>query len=413
MALLALTAGQLFTPLEAIPNGVVIVDDGVIRAAGPRESVKIPKSARTVQLGNKIIAPGFVDIHIHGGAGHDLMEGTCDAIEAVARSTVEHGTTSFVATTLSAPEEGLRRSRAGLSSVVASWNEKNRDACGDSGDLKAEPLGIHMEGPFISAARRGAHPLADLSTPSNVMFQELFAAAGDSLRILTLAPELEGALELQEFAAGKGVRVAIGHSNATYEQAMRAIDAGAVHAVHVFNAMRPFSHRDPGILGAVLTDDRVSTEVIADGVHVDAAALRLLVRAKGARPKGAGGGDGRIVLVTDAVSATGMSPGQYSLGEMEIILGDDPHTGLPCCRNREGALAGSVLTQDQAVRNMVSLAGVTLQEAVSMASYNPARLVGIEGRKGWLQEGADADLVILESNGAVAGVMAQGRANFL
>jgi N-acetylglucosamine-6-phosphate deacetylase len=229
-------------------------------------------------------------------------------------------------------------------------------------------------------------------------------AAGDALRILTLAPELEGAAELQQFAISKGVRVALGHSNATYEEAVRAIDAGAAHAVHVFNAMRPFAHRDPGILGAVLTDDRVAAEVIADGVHVDAVALRLLTRAKGASG---------IVLATDAVSATGMCPGQYALGEMEITLGDDPHTGLPTCRNREGVLAGSVLTQDRAVRNMVSMAGVTLQDAVRMASYNPARLLGVERRKGWLREGADADLVVLDPNGSVAGVMTQGQASFL
>jgi len=168
--------------------------------------------------------------------------------------------------------------------------------------------------------------------------------------------------------------------------------------------MRPFAHRDPGILGAVLTDDRVKAEVIADGVHVDPAALRLLVRAKGVS---------RTVLVTDAVSATGMCPGQYFLGGMEIILGDDPRTGFPACRNREGALAGSVLTQDRAVRNMVSMAGVILQDAVRMASYNPARLLGVEQRKGWLREGADADLVVLEPNGSVTGTMVGGHANFL
>jgi N-acetylglucosamine-6-phosphate deacetylase len=236
------------------------------------------------------------------------------------------------------------------------------------------------------------------------VFQQFLNAAGDSLRILTLAPELEGAAELQQFAIGKGVHVALGHSNATYEQATRAIDAGATHAVHVFNAMRPFAHRDPGILGATLTDDRVRAEVIADGVHVDPAALRLLIRAKGAS---------RTVLVTDAVSATGMCPGQYHLGEMEIVLGDDPRTGLPTCRNREGAIAGSVLTQDRAVRNMVAMAGVSLQDAVRMASYNPARLLGVEQRKGWLREGADADVALLNPDGTVAGAMIRGNANFL
>ncbi|MBI4480287.1 MAG: N-acetylglucosamine-6-phosphate deacetylase [Acidobacteria bacterium] len=397
MPLLALTARKLFTPLEAVDDAVILIDDGVIRAVSSRKVVTMPPGARLVDLGDKILAPGFIDIHIHGGAGRDLMEGTREAVEAVARSVLEHGTTSFVPTTLSSPPEVLRKSLAGLHSVLTSWKAEPRE-------VMATPVGIHLEGPFLSADCRGAHPRADLQKPSVALFEQFLDAAGGTVRILTLAPELQGATELQQYAIEKGVGVALGHSNATYEEAVKAIDAGAAHAVHVFNAMRPFAHRDPGILGAVLTDDRVKAEVIADGVHVDPAALRLLVRAKGVS---------RTVLVTDAVSATGMCPGQYFLGGMEIILGDDSRTGLPTCRNREGALAGSVLTQDRAVRNIMEMAGVTLQDAVRMASYNPARLLGLEQRKGWLREGADADLVVLDPNGSVAGTMVSGQANFL
>jgi N-acetylglucosamine-6-phosphate deacetylase len=318
-------------------------------------------------------------------------------VEAVARSILEHGTTTFVPTTLSASPEVLVKSLQGLRSVLAAWNHRSQEPL-------AEPLGIHLEGPFISPARRGAHSQPDLQKPSIAAFQQYQDAAREFLRILTLAPELDGAAELQQYAVQHNVRVALGHSNATYDEAMRAIDGGAAHAVHVFNAMRPFAHRDPGILGAVLADDRVRAEVIADGVHVDPAALRLLLRAKGVS---------RTVLVTDAVSATGMCPGQYRLGGMEIVLGDDPRTGLPTCRNLEGVLAGSVLTQDRAVRNMVSMTGVSLQDAVRMASYNPACLLGLEQRKGWLLEGADADLVLLHPDGSVAGTMVRGRAGFL
>ena len=397
MPMLALTARKLFTPLEAVDDAVILIDDGVIRTVSSRNAVSMPPRARLVDLGDKILTPGFIDLHIHGGAGHDLMEGTRQAVEAVARSVLEHGTTSFVPTTLSAAPVLLTKSLQGLRAVLDSWSTGRAERM-------ATPLGIHLEGPFISADCRGVHPRADLQKPSVALFQQFLEAAGGSLRILTLSPELEGARELQRYAIEKGVGVALGHSNATYDQAAEAIAAGAVHAVHVFNAMRPFAHRDPGILGAVLTDDRVKAEVIADGVHVDPAALRLLVRAKGVS---------RTVLVTDAVSATGMCPGQYFLGGMEIILGDDPRTGFPACRNREGVLAGSVLTQDRAVRNMVSMAGVLLQDAVRMASYNPARLLGVEQRKGWLREGADADLVVLEPDGSVAGTMVGGHANFL
>lgn len=397
MSLLALVSNKLFTPLESVEDGMVLVEDGVIRDIGHRHSVALPPRARVVELGERIIAPGFVDIHIHGAAGHDVMEGTRETIEAVARSLFEHGTTSFLPTTLSAAPEVLTKTLRGLRSVLVSWQDRPANRI-------AEPLGIHMEGPFIASACRGAHPLVALQPPALPAFRQYLDAACDWLRVLTLAPELEGAAELQQYAQQQGVRVALGHSDATYEQGMRAIAAGARHAVHAFNAMRPFAHRDPGILGAVLTDDRVRAEVIADGVHVDPAGLRLLVRAKGVS---------RTVLVTDAVSAMGMAPGKYLLGGMEIRLENDPRTRQPCCRNREGALAGSVLTQDCAIRNMVAMAGVSLQDAVRMASYNPARLLGLEQRKGWLRPGADADLVLLNPDATVAGAMVRGHANFL
>ncbi len=397
MGLLALQAKQIFTPLEALADGVILIEDETIRAVGPRQELTLPSGVRVVDLGERIIAPGMVDVHIHGGAGSDVMEATPEALDAVSKHLLEGGTTSFLPTTLTAPLEKLKRSAGDLRSVIGKWREVN-------GGPRAEPLGIHLEGPFLSPDCRGAHTEAHLLVPSITLFDQIYDAGGEALKILTMAPELPGAPELQAHAAARGLRVAIGHSNATYEEARRAIDAGAGHAVHVFNAMRRFTHRDPGILGAVLTDDRVMAEVIADGVHVSAPALELLVRAKGVA---------NTVLVTDAVSATGMSPGRYRLGEMEIVLEDDPVTGLLSCRNGEGVLAGSVLTLDRAVRNMISMAGVGLRDAVRMATWNPARLVGLEGRKGVLRAGADADLMLLHRDGTLAGAMARGRANFL
>lgn len=403
MTLLALAAGQILTPHKSIEDGIVLIEDGFIRAVGSRREIAIPAGTRMVELGDKILAPGFVDVHIHGAAGHDVMEATPEALEAVASFVLQHGTTSFVPTTLSAPPEVLLRSLEGLNKTIRAWSEKTKGIT-PSRLLLAEPLGIHLEGPFLSVECRGVHPRESLQPPSRALFEQMLAAAGDAVRILTLAPELEGASELQASAMQAGVRVAIGHSNASYEQAMRAIDFGATHAVHVFNAMRPFTHRDPGILGAILTDDRILAEVIADGVHVSAPALRLLLRSKGVQ---------RVALVTDGVSATGMSPGHYRLGGMDIFVGPDPHSGQLACRNREGRLAGSVLTQDRAVQNMMRFAGITLREAVLMATYVPAQLAGVADRKGSLRPGADADLVVLSPDGTVLGAMAGGAGNFL
>ncbi|MBI4463767.1 MAG: N-acetylglucosamine-6-phosphate deacetylase [Acidobacteria bacterium] len=399
MSLTALTARQIFTPLEIIENGLVVVEDKTIRAVGSREELAVPPGARFVDLGDRILAPGFVDLHIHGAAGHDLMEATPEALDAVARLLARHGTTCFLPTTLTAPEAVLLRTVERLGKLFRSWGKDNAP----SDEPLATPLGLHLEGPFLSADCRGAHPAASLRKPSLSLFQELDQAAGGFLKVLTLAPELEGALELQAEAVRRGVKVALGHSNATYEQARKAIEAGASHAVHVFNAMRPFAHREPGLLGAILTEDRLPAEVIADGIHVSAPALRLLLRAKGTNS---------VLLITDGVSATGMGPGLYRLGEMEIEVEPDPQTGALACRNREGKLAGSVLTQDVAIRNTVTFTGVSLCEAVTMASWNPARLLGLE-QKGRLRPGADADLVVLEPDGEVAGVMVEGTATFL
>ena len=392
MALHAIFANRLLTPLTEVRDALVLIEDETIRAVGARANIAVPASARRTELGDRIIAPGFIDVHIHGGAGRDVMEATADSLGAIARHLLRHGTTSFIPTTVSAPVEKLERALAGLRRTL----EENSFAAIAPA---AEPLGIHLEGPFISTGCRGAHAREDLQPPSIELFEKFRAAAGEWLKIMTLAPELPGAAELQAHAQRAGVKIGIGHSDATHQQARTAIDSGATHGVHVFNAMCGFTHREPGILGALLTDDRTMAEVIADGVHVAPVALELLVRCKGVA---------RTMLITDAVSATGMGPGAYTLGAMQIDVALDAASGRMACRNLEGALAGSVLTQDAAIRNMMALANTSLVDAVRMASTNPAQLLGIGHRKGNLREGADADLVILTSDGQVAGAAARG-----
>ncbi len=381
----AIRARRLITPTEEVADGVVVVEDGRIVAAGRRDGVELRAGTREYDARAWTLAPGFVDIHIHGAGGHDVMEADPDALARVAATIVRYGTTAFVATTVTASPDDTCRSLEALARAAA---EQPRNQS-DSAEPAAELLGIHFEGPFISPARRGVHPPEWIAPASPRLFDRLLAAAGGAARILTLAPELDGALELVDRARAAGLVVALGHTNATYDEAVAAIERGARHAVHVFNAMRPFSHRDTGVIGAVLTRPEVTAEVIADGVHVNAAALQILLAAKGTE---------RVILVSDATAATGMPDGNYRLGTFEVKVKDG------VCRDAEGRLAGSTLTLDRAVRRMVAL-GVPLAEAIRMATLNPARRLGLEARKGVIAPGADADLVFLDDALNVAGVM--------
>jgi len=387
MPLQAILAGRAFTPDEEIPDAVIVVEDGKIAAVGRRDEVAIPAGARRHEAGALTVAPGFVDVHIHGAGGHDVMEGTAEALGAITSTVARHGTTSFVATTVTASAEHTCRAVAG----IAQWIETHADLP-DGPAPQAEVLGIHFEGPFINAARRGVHPPEWIVPPSEELLEKFAAAARGAGRILTLAPEMPGALELISAARQAGLVVSLGHTDASHAEAMSAIERGARHAAHVFNAMRPFEHRETGVIGAVLTSPAVTAELIADGVHVDAAAMRLLLAAKG--PRG-------VILVSDGTSATGMPDGTYRLGTFDVSVSGG------VCRSAEGKLAGSTLTLDRALRNIVGL-DVKLADALAMLTSNPAHLLGLEGRKGSLVPGADADLVLLDGRLAVAGVMTRG-----
>jgi N-acetylglucosamine-6-phosphate deacetylase len=382
----AIFADRALTPFEEIPDSVVIVEGSKIAAVGRRGRVQVPRGAREVAARGKTIVPGFVDVHIHGAGGHDVMDAEGGALETVAATVARHGTTSLVATTVTASEEQTCRSVAGIARFISQARESTPSA------PSAEILGIHFEGPFISRARRGVHPEQWIAAPSPALLSRFLAAANGTALILTLAPELPGALALVAAARSAGLVVSLGHTDACYEEARAAIAAGARHAAHVFNAMRPFSHRETGVLGAVLTSPEVTAELIADGVHVDAAAIKMLLDLK--TPQ-------RVILVSDGTAATGMPDGKYRLGTFEVSVSGG------VCRNAEGKLAGSTLTLDRALRNIVAL-GVPLHAALAMVTANPARQIGLSARKGMLAAGADADLVLLDPNLEVAGVMTRG-----
>jgi len=383
---IAIHAARAFTPFEEISDAVVVIQGSKILAVGQRGKVDLPRGVREIHAEGKIIVPGFVDVHIHGAGGHDVMEGTREALEIVAATVVQRGTTSLVATTVTASEKETRDSVAGLARFILNTSQYA------ARELSAEILGIHFEGPFISPARRGVHPAKWILPPSTEMLGHLLEEARGTALILTLAPELPGALDLIAEARRAGLVVSIGHTDASYEQAQAGIEAGATHAAHVYNAMRPFSHRGTGVIGAVLTSPRVSAELIADGVHVDEAAMRMLVDLK--TPE-------RVILVSDGISATGMPDGKYQLGMFEVKVSGG------VARNAEGKLAGSTLTLDRALRNMVAL-GVPLASALRMVTANPARQIGLGARKGILAPGADADLVFLDDKLEVSSVMTRG-----
>lgn len=359
--------------------------DGVIEAIGPREAISLPARAQEVAANDQIAVPGFLDVHIHGAGGHDVMEGTEDGIAAVARTVAVHGTTSFVATTVTASPEHTSRSVQAITRYIT------RQLGSD--ELRAEVLGIHLEGPFLNKLRRGVHPAEWLQLPSAELLDRFLQAAAGQARILTMAPELLGATPCIDVAHKAGLVVAMGHTDATYEQARAAMARGVRHAAHVYNAMRPFSHRDSGVIGAVLTSSEVTAELIADGVHVEEAAMRLLLQAKGARG---------VILVSDGTSATAMPDGKYRLGQLEVTVSGG------VCRNAEGKLAGSTLTLDRALRNVVAL-GVPLADAVRMLTLNPATLLGLEFKKGALRTGADADIVLLNESLQITKVWTRGR----
>ena len=390
MPMLAIYAERALTPLEEIRDAVILVDGARIAAVGRKGEIAVPRGARGISAGaNCTIVPGFVDVHIHGAGGHDVTEGTDAAFDAVTASAARFGTTSIVATTVTASPDETCRSVAAIARAAA---KSGAAPSAGAGGARAEILGVHFEGPFISAARRGVHPAEWIAAPSVALLERFVDAADGAARIVTLAPELPGALELVSAARRRGIVASMGHTDASYAQAEAAIAAGARHAAHVFNAMRPFSHRETGVLGAVLTASDVTAELIADGVHVDDAAIRVLLAAKGVA---------RTVLVSDGTAATGMPDGRYRLGSLEVSVSGG------VCRNAEGKLAGSTLTLDRAVRHMVNL-GVGLADALRMATSNPAGVIGLSARKGILAAGADADMVLLDAQLHVAGVMTRG-----
>ena len=383
----AFTAARLYTPVEEIENPILVVEDGVISEVYSRATREVPGDTSLIDFGDAALSPGFVDIHIHGGAGLDLMRASLSEFPRLGKFLATHGVTGYFATTVAAPLDVTCSALERLADAI----EAARATPDDS--AQGRPLGIHLEGPFLSHKRRGVHPPEFLVAPTVAVFERLWQAARGHVRMLTIAPEVPEAMEVIAEAARRNVCVSIGHSDAEMPVAQDAVKAGARHATHTFNAMRPLDHREPGIIGEVLSNDQLSADIIVDGIHVDPAVVKVFLRAKGRE---------RAVLITDAISATGMPDGRYQLGPIEVDVKDGK-----CTSN--GSLAGSVLTMDRAVCNVTRFSEWTLRDAVQAATLNPARAVGLAAHHGILAKGVSADFTVLNSAGEVLKTIVRGQ----
>jgi N-acetylglucosamine-6-phosphate deacetylase len=377
-----ITAGSLITPTGRMAEPVIAMEDGTVLSVGARHAAAIPEGSRRLDFPEFILAAGFIDVHIHGGAGHDVMESDDAGLARMEAQLARHGVTAYLPTSVTAPLDRTLRALEHLGKAVRRGGIPGRPA----------PLGIHLEGPFISHLKRGVHPPANLMEPSPETLERFWQASEGTIRMMTIAPELPGAVETIRHARSLGIIASLGHSNATFQETQAGIEAGASHATHTFNAMRPLDHREPGILGAVLENESLSADIIADGIHVDPSMVRLFLRAKG---------EERAILITDAISATGQPDGTYRLGDFEVEVRDGR------CEH-EGRLAGSVLTLDRAVRNVMEFAHWEMERAARLASFNPARLLDISDHRGVIAPGCQADLAVLTAEGRVAHTIIAG-----
>ncbi|MEU0176148.1 N-acetylglucosamine-6-phosphate deacetylase [Streptomyces massasporeus] len=366
-----LTGATVVLPTETVHNGQVAID-------GTRITRSAPENAQVINASGHYVIPGFVDLHNHGGGGASFTSGSVDDILKGIHTHRLHGTTTLVASTVTGDMDSLTH-RAGLLSELAE---------------QGEIAGVHFEGPFISPCRKGAHSEALLRDPHPAEVRKLVDAARGRAKMLTLATELPGGLDSVRLLADHGVIAAIGHTDATYEQTVEAIDAGATVATHLFNAMPPLGHRSPGPITALLEDERITVELINDGTHLHPAALQLAFHHAGA---------GRVAFITDAMDAAGFGDGRYWLGPLEVEVADGVARLVD-----DGTIAGSTLTQDRAFKRAVTVDGLSVEDAVTALSANPARLLGMADTIGSLEPGKYADLLILDSAYELKGVMRRG-----
>jgi N-acetylglucosamine-6-phosphate deacetylase len=373
--------GRVVGPEEVLDDGWLAVEDGHIAGLGLGRP-----PAPGIDLSGRWVLPGFIDLHVHGGGGHTVTRGDVDAAERVARFHLAHGTTRMLASLVTAPADRMLAATSSLADWVGS---------GRFGDGTPHPVaGLHLEGPFLSRSWCGAQDPRWIIEPDGELLTQMMAAGRGRLRVVTVAPERPGALDLIRQLRGAGIVPAMGHTDATYAQAVDAFAAGASLVTHLCNGMRPAHHREPGVMGAAFDRSGVTCEIILDGAHLHPAMVRIILRNTGPH---------RLALITDAIDAAGMGEGRHDLGGRAV----DVEGGVVRLASN-GSLAGSTLTMDAALRYAVTQLGLQMTDASRMASRTPARVLGLDGQVGSLEVGKSADLVVLDDDWQVTAVVCGG-----
>lgn len=368
-----------------VTDHAVIVEGDEIKAIISNDMIKHHLPAAQYEYSEDCyLVPGFIDMHIHGAGGYDVMDASVEALQHISQKLAEEGVTGFLATTMTAKAESIEAALSVIPDAISKCHG-------------AAILGVHLEGPFISREKMGAQNGEDVRVPDIELFKRWQNISGDNIKLVTLAPELEHALSFIQSLRKMDVIAGIGHTNATYDQAMAAINVGGSYATHLFNAMRPLHQREPGTVGALLLAHEVMGELIADGKHLHPAIYELALRVKG---------KDRLLLVSDAMRAKCMQDGCYELGGQSVSVKDGKATLA------DGTLAGSILSLPEAIRNMMKFTGCTLEDAIHMASYNPANKLKLSGKKGTIEVGKDADLAVLNKHLDVKLTMVGGRVVF-
>lgn len=365
---LVLVGGKVVTPFRILNDATIVIQDNKIYELGKSADIKIPKDANVIDCSGKTITPGFVDLLVHGGGGYAFAGGDPDSIERVARYFLEHGSTTMLASLYARPEELLLSDVRKLADYIIAHPESN---------IK----GIHMEGPYLNKELKGAMNESYLWKPTVESWNKMWEASRGLIRLMSIAPELPGAIEVMREASFRNVVLSIGHSMANYDEIELAIDNGAAHVTHMFNAMNPFHHRKPGVILGALLRNELKIELIADTLHVHPAVMEFLLKVKGANG---------IIAVSDSIRAGGMHEGEYDFADQTVYMKDSKAI------LKDGTLAGSTLTLNKAVKNLVQTANAKLTDAVRMAGLNGAKVINLEHSKGVISSGRIADIVVMD-----------------